>query len=536
MIQVEQKQSPQSLSLIRALRDARTLRRIALFWLTVFWTALVQTAWAACATPGNDGPGTITGVSNAYYPGVGTAFSGGTSLSIGAADSRVVNGSQTGQSNSINPGDLLLIIQMQDASISTANTASYGGSGTGAGYTSLGSSGLYEYAIAANAVGTLGGTLQVTAPLLNTYNSAAATGTRGQHSYQVIRVPQYSSLTLSGTITPPPWNGATGGVLAVDVAGNLNWGGATVDVSGRGFRGGGAQCSNTNGTGQTMANTDYRSAIGTGAVNLAGVGNVPNGTKGEGVAGTPILVFNPTVINDNSNGTVTTTPGTDGSTGGYPLGSFARGAPGNGGGGGTDGNPAANDQNSGGGGGGNYVAGGLGGFGWTPGTPPGSQTGGYGGAAVPSAAARLFMGGGGGSATSNNCTGTPGNAVASSGAAGGGIVMIRAGTTSNAGTINANGTSANTTVGNDASGGGGAGGSVLLFVNNSGAATGAAVNIRGGNGGNNAPGTGPNCPHGPGGGGATRKVNCALRRKGKTRGQGIAQYRLGCSPLAHLIG
>src|SRR5207248_9420760 len=111
---------------------------------------------------------------------------------------------------------------------------------------------------------------------------------------------------------------------------------------------------------------------------------------------------------------------------GYPNGSMGRGAPGNAGGGGTDGDPAVaynggNDQNTGGGGGGGYAGGGSGGYGWTPGVPPGSQTGGLGGEGVPMAVGRITLGGGGGAGTSNNATGTPHYALPSSRAAGGGL-------------------------------------------------------------------------------------------------------------------
>ncbi|MBL0140674.1 MAG: DUF11 domain-containing protein [Betaproteobacteria bacterium] len=443
-----------------------------------------------CAAPGSGGNVSVTGIVNTYYPSAGSAFAGSTSISVGAADGR-------GAATPIAAGDLLLVVQMQDAAISSTNSAAYGGSGGGQGYTTLNNAGLYEYVTATGPVS--GGLVPLAAPLAYTYSHAAANAAQGQRRFQVIRVPQYSSATLTGTVTAPTWDGATGGVVAFDVAGTLNWGGQIVDVSGRGFRGGGGQCSGSNGTGDTVLNTDYRTRVGTGTINLAGIGTVPNGPKGEGVAGTPILVFTPTTPNDNTAGTITNTGGVDGASGGYPSGSFGRGAPGNAGGGGTDGNPTANDQNTGGAGGGNYGIGGKGGFGWTPGTPPGYDAGGFGGMSMPVAPSRLFFGGGGGAAATNNCTGTPANGRASSGAAGGGMVLIRATASSGAGTVSARGTNANNSVLNDASGGGGAGGSVLLFIDNGGAATGATVNIQGGNGGSN---TGGGSPHGPGGGGS----------------------------------
>lgn len=456
-----------------------------------------------CAAPGSSGPASISGIINGYYPGRGFVGSGATSIPVGSLDGR-------GASTPVAAGDLLLVIQIQDAAINDSNSSSYGGSAPGQGYTFLNSAGLYEYVTATGPVS--GGAIPISTGLINSYTSSAASPLQGQRSFQVIRVPQYSSATLVGTVTAPPWNGATGGAVVLEVAGNLSWSGQTVEVSGRGFRGGGAQQSGSNGTGDTLVNTDYVSRVGSGVLGTASNGSVPNGAKGEGIAGTPILVYVPTTPNNgNTSGSILNTGGTDGTTGGYPSGSFGRGAPGNAGGGGSDGNPPANDQNSGGGGGGNYGSGGTGGFGWTPNTPPGSQTGGFGGGSVPDSPARLFFGGGGGAGTTNNGT-VSGYGIATSGASGGGIVLVRAGSVTGSGTINANGASANTVanpftntpgtgVANDASGGGGAGGSVLVFVNNGGASTGATINVNGGNGGNNAPGAGVN-PHGPGGGGS----------------------------------
>lgn len=53
----------------------------------------------------------------------------------------------------------------------------------------------------------------------------------------MIRVPQYTSATFSSALAALPWNGAVGGVLAVDVASQLTLGG-TVSLNGTGFRGG----------------------------------------------------------------------------------------------------------------------------------------------------------------------------------------------------------------------------------------------------------------------------------------------------------
>jgi uncharacterized repeat protein (TIGR01451 family) len=479
----------------------KRLAAIGLLALAAFAAALAPSLALAQSTcsPITQGTASWTGIVNTYYPGSSaTAGAGSMSIGVGSVDAR-------GAATPVAAGDLLLIIQIQDASISSSNSTAYGGSGSGQGYTTLNSAGLFEYAVAA---GPAGGSIPLATALVNTYHTGSSNGVDGQKRYQVIRVPQASSATVTGTLTAPPWNGSTGGIVAIDVAGNLNFNGQVIDVDGRGFRGGAGQSSTTDGTGApTNVNTDYVTNIGTGTLNSS----VPNGAKGEGIAGTPIIVFTQTTPNSSAAGAMTNTGGTDGTSGGYPVGSFGRGAPGNGGGGGTDGDPPANDQNTGGAGGGNYGIGGKGGFGWTPGTPPGVDGGGMGGMSVPGGTSRLFFGGGGGAGTSNNATGTPGAGLASSGASGGGIVFVRAGTTSGGGTINARGTSANTTILNDASGGGGAGGSALVFVNNNGGAVGTSINIGGGNGGCNTGGgtsTGTctvptgGSPHGPGGGGS----------------------------------
>ena len=428
-----------------------------------------------CAIPGFDGPGgTLSGIVNTYYPGSTTVAAGSTSIPVG---------SPSGSATAIAAGDLLLVIQMQDAEIDSTNTGAYGDGSVGdpaTGSTNLNNAGRYEYVVATGPVAA--GSVPIVGDgsgggLVYTYTDAAATLTQGQRRFQVIRVPQYSTATLSSTLTALQWDGAVGGVLAIDVAGQLTLGG-TVSVSAQGFRGGGPR---QVGGSAGFLNTDYRTPS----------TSNPNGAKAEGIAGTPILVYN---------GTSVVNTGVEG----YPNGAMARGAPGNAGGGGTDGNPAANDQNSGGGGGGNGGAGGLGGFTWNTVL----SRGGFGGDAFSVAAPdRVVLGGGGGAGTRNN---TPGVAGASSGGVGGGMVMIRAGTLTGTGSIVANGGTGVVPL-NDGGGGGGAGGSILLTAQTW-SPTSLTVNAVGGAGANTwplqLPGTvgefttgGANNRHGPGGGG-----------------------------------
>ncbi len=473
-------------------------------------------ATAVCSNPGKDGPASLAGIINSYYPG-GSVSAGSMSVPVSAIDV-----SSGGASTPITAGDLILIVQMQDADINSSNSSSYGGSSPGAGQTSLNNSGIFEYATVALTYAG-GSPIPIMAPLKNGYRTAAyAAGSNGQRTFQVVRVPQYSSATLAGTVLAAPWNGTTGGVVVFDVAGQLSWGGQTVDAQGRGFRGGGALYLKGTGAGQTgYLASDYATTlsplnplISPNPGSAAGPFPGSNASKGEGVAGTPRYLFVPATVGAATNGSGGVL---DTGVEGYPNGSMARGAPGNAGGGGTDGDPApanpnGNDQNTGGGGGGGYAVGGSGGYGWTPGTPPGSKTGGLGGEGVSLSASRLTLGGGGGAGVTNNGTGTPTYGLASSGASGGGIVMIRARTMIGNGTINANGTAGNQSVCNDASGGGGGGGSVLVFASgNNGNVGNLVINANGGMGGSNTGnGTGENLspcggynqqPHGPGGGG-----------------------------------
>ncbi len=433
---------------------------------------------SACATPGRDGSPTITTSPNTYFPATNgqTVAAGATSLSLDAAVG----------ATPIAAGDLLLVIQMQGADIDYSNTDAYGdgvagGLATGNLTNANFLAGQYEYVVAASALPLGGGTLTLATGLKKSYQNANATSTTGQRRFQVVRIPQYQNLTISGTVAPSAWNGSTGGILALDVTGQLAFAsGAKIDASGLGFRGGAGQRL-TGATG--YASADYRAAAASSATSLVGA----HAMKGEGTVGTPRYVNSGTALLDT---------GTDG----YPSGSAGRGAPGNAGGGGNASDPGANTQNSGGGGGANGARGGRGGNAWQSGAVIGGELGSP--FSAPSTS-RLILGGGGGAGVTNDGTGTgPTLGYASSGAAGGGIVLVRTGSVAGMGTILANGASANNTVQNDGSGGGGAGGAILVTANNTASLSSLTLAANGGNGGTN---TGTNIngsePHGPGGGG-----------------------------------
>jgi len=432
------------------------------FKTTLMLLMLAYTAANAQTCP-TSGTITLTSYPNTYYPGTQATVSAGTkSITVGSAPYGTTP---------IAANDIVLIIQMQGAQITSTNSSVYGdGTSTGSGYLNNANlmAGKMEYGIAAAAVPLSGGTLTLQSNLVNSYKNANF-GTDGQYRYQVIRIPIYYNLTLNAKIRPPEWNGNVGGVIDIYVSQTLNMNHDTIEVSSTGFRGGGGKNYSNTGSG---ANTDFV-ALSTGQA---------GGSKGEGIAGTPIYL-------DSLNAGALIV----GTTEGYPNGSFDRGAPGNAGGGATDGQPSSNSNNAGGGGGGNGGVGGGGGNSWSSNLP----VGGRGGAAfAQQSPSRLVMGGGGGAGSTDGGTGTPANGFASSGAPGGGIAIITAATISGTGWVLANGAPPNTTPLNDGSGGGGAGGSILIVTGS--AAAGLTVSASGSAGASN---TGAGAKHGTGGGG-----------------------------------
>ncbi len=431
---------------------------------------------AQARVPGKDGAltvGVANTVVNSYTTLTAGATAGATTLTVASAAG-------------ITAGDVLLVYQAQGATISTANANTYGA------VTALGNAGRYEYVSVASVSGTTItlGTACDTTPLRFSYSSGA----------QVVRVPQYSTLTVNAgaSIVPQAWNGSTGGVVAAIVDGTATVNGS-INANAAGFRGGAID----NDT--TAAGTDVPAYVGTTTAGGA--------EKGESIAGSQATY--------------------DGLSGRYN-----RGAPANGGGGG-------NAHNAGGGGGGNGGTGtwngqgvpslttvawsnawdidgtltaatnspGGGRGGYTYGandqnaltTAPGNagwggnnrrERGGLGGRPLANNASivgdtRLFLGGGGGAGDGNN-------SAAAAGGRGGGLVLVIATAVAGSGTLQADGaTAANTIPGhNDAPGGGGGGGSVVLVAPASGALGLSAI---GGLGGSQLI-TG-NESEGPGGGG-----------------------------------
>jgi hypothetical protein len=268
---------------------------------------------------------------------------------------------------------------------------------------------------------------------------------------QVIRIPYNSAnpnVTLSGAYAAPPFDGRKGGIMVVYAPGTLTLNNATLNVRGRGYRGGDA----------------VGAAWGCGFVSipppyyLAGPDQGPAAPKGESFTRVPA---------------------------GHEL---ARGAIGHAGGGGLN-------VNAGGGGGSHAGAGGAGGGDWISCNPRNDANGGgiagYTTALDPN---RLLGGGGGGGGHAGN--NVPGGG---DGGSGGGVVLLVANTITlvGANTIDARGADAPNVNGQWAGGGGGAGGMVYLSANAFGGTGTLTVNTSGGRGGN---AYWPN-QLGPGGGG-----------------------------------
>jgi uncharacterized repeat protein (TIGR01451 family) len=413
-----------------------------------------------CAAPGKDGPVTISGSNvniNTYFQGNGNLSAGAVSLILGA---------QTGTAN-VSVGDKLLIVQMQGAAINTSNNNCYGdglGPCTDTDTRAIGSdkaqgflenanytAGRYEYVRVTSVTGAggAGSTVNFFPALSFAYTQASPDLTIGQRRYQVIRVPQYSSLSISGSIRPIRWNGLVGGVVALDVAGAVTFSGAGphINASGTGFRTSyGERGGTANGDRLFVNQSDA----------LAGARDTP---KAEGIAGTPRYMWIPNdPLSTTSLGVSLTNPDLNANTQGYPGGDYGRGAPGNAGGGGIS-------HNSAGGGGGNGGKGGAGGATWSG---DGSRdVGGYGGGKIPQSGAvdpnRIVMGGGGAAGDVNGGGTESTNPYEGPGGQGGGLIFINAGAPGSGGWLQANGTEGPVSF-YDAAGGGGAGGSIRLIA------------------------------------------------------------------------
>lgn len=344
-----------------------------------------------------------------------------------------------GAASAFTLNDLVMVYQTQGAAINQTNTASFGT------ITGVRGAGSFELA---RVCAVTGAEIVMEHKLTQTYYDSTAATFR----IQLVKVASYNDARITGTLTADPWNGKTGGIIALSVIDTLYIDGS-IDVSEIGFRGGeqevnsGTACNRFN----NSTGYFYSTTVSTNTIPQVGA------KKGEGI---------PTYLTGAE---------------------YGRGPQANGGGGG-------NEHNAGGGGGSNFGAGGVGGTRSSPGFfDCNGDWPGLGGRALSGFGyslgnQRAFLGGGGGAGSDNNNeSGSGGN--------GGGLVIILANVITGTGTIEANGGTV-IDFGSDGNGGGGAGGSILLNAN---VVDGATLNLSatGGNGGD----TKIN-PEGPGGGGA----------------------------------
>lgn len=405
---------------------------------------------AQARVPGKDGALTV-GVAN-------TVVNTYTTLSAGAAA-----GAATLSLNSaagITTGDVLLVYQAQGATIGTGNASSYGA------VTALGNAGRYEYVSVAAVSGTTItlGTACDTTPLRFSYDSGA----------QVVRVPQYSSLTVNAgaSIVPQAWNGSTGGVVAAIVDGTATVNGS-INANAAGFRGGAIE---NNSDGGDVNITAFRSTADTDGAekgeSIAGAQATYDGINGRFGRGAP--------ANGGGGGNSHNAGGGGGANGGNATGWNGQGVPDvttaawanawN-----IDGTLTATTNSPGGGRGGysyaasnqNASTAGPGNAGWTGNNR--RERGGLGGRPLANnpgivGDTRLFFGGGGGAGDGNN-------SAAGAGGRGGGLVLVIANAVAGGGNLRADGAAGATTVPghNDAPGGGGGGGSVVLVAPGAGA-------------------------------------------------------------------
>lgn len=452
-----------------------------------FFFALILTSHFAKSQRGKDGPRTVTSantVVNAYTTLTANANAGSTSITV--ANSAL----NTNFSTPLSAGDLIMIIQMQGATLNgtpqpnlwspepndiegVPTDSTWGQVNQ---YNNAGNNELVMVESVPNST-----TINLSCGLRNNYTASGRV--------QVIRVPRYTTLTINSgaSITCPAWNGSTGGVIAIEVLGNtiINSGGA-INATALGFRGGALD-----------NQTDYG-----GTTEVASDNPRRGAEKGESIGGyqSDYDVYG---------------------------GRYGRGAPANGGGGGQQ-------WTAGGGGGANagtgiwtgrgnpslsnatwaqawnleYAGfatatssgGGRGGYTWSASDQnaltvgPGNNSwggdnrhngGGWGGRPLDYSTGRLFLGGGGGAGDQDNNYGGAG------GNGGGLIYLVSYGTVSGAGQIvsngangaNAAGTPPTTNYsGKDGAGGAGAGGTIV--IRSIGNVSGISVQANGGNGGN----------------------------------------------------
>jgi gliding motility-associated-like protein len=409
-------------------------------------------------------------------------------------------------SSSLSAGDLLMVIQMQGASLGGSifvglNNTTFGipKDSTWGRITAYNNCGNYQF-------------VQVKSVLSNTqiildcgliHNFTAA------GKVQVVRIPRYASLNIpsSTSITCDAWNGSKGGVLSFEVDGNTTLNG-TISADTTGFRGGEKENLSEFGLNETACDTPSVGAMkgeGIGgyknmynylggryckgaAANAGGGGDCHNAGGGGGANGGDTALYKAVGVPDISlpnyitafnleTPSIANVTSSGGGRGGYSA-SSNNVSP-------LTNAPAASAW------GGDYRI----------------KNGGFGGRPLDYSTGKLFLGGGGGAGDmDDNYGGSGGN--------GGGLVYaICYGNITGNGSINSNGENGQSTTatsaplsgnrGQDGAGGGGAGGTIIIDC--AGSSSNISCNAKGGAGGTQTIYAGvfnnKNQAQGPGGGG-----------------------------------
>ncbi len=243
----------------------------------------------------------------------------------------------------LSANDLILLIQMKGATITTTNNSSFGN------VTALNEAGNYETGTICRIIGD---SVFLFHLLQNTYTPATG-------KVQLVPFASYVSANVTDTVKAAPWNNSTGtgGVIAIYTEQDLILN-APIYAGGSGYRGGNYLLSN--GTcSDALPASGY-------AYNASSLSPQSGAAKGEGIAD---------VISTQTGG---------------------RGAPANGGGGG-------NNHNNSGGGGANLNAGGTGGGNSSSGVACTVTLKGEAGKSLSSnSGQKIYLGGGGGAGHSNN--------------------------------------------------------------------------------------------------------------------------------------
>ena len=382
---------------------------------------LIRTCFAVAAIVPAFVSGQISGVVNIY---TNVSAISGVNLTVGSS----VGFSAT---------DRVLVIQMKGADVDETNTSAFGD------ILDYHSAGNYEFATVASVTGTI---VTLTLPLCRTYETTG--------HVQLIRVPQYTDVTVSGTLTADPWDGTTGGVVVIEATGTVTLN-ADVNVDGQGFRGG-SRCNGYFACGDAAYKSNFTSMA---------YGSCTDGQKGEAIAEVPSSEM------------------------------AARGKLANGGGG-------SNTGQHGGSGGGNFGAGGRSAYQWT-GCFPYDDIWADGALALDYSDNRLYFGGGGGGGQQDN------GLSVTDGSSGGGIIIIKAAAIDGSGnTISAKGNDVTIITDSEGAGAAGAGGSVLLLTDDMPSAL--TIDVSGGGGGNITSTLWAGTCHGPGGGGGGGYIGISL--------------------------